>query len=561
MTWRDSIAPLRNKNFAWYYASRFSDTLGTMMAGIALTFAVLDITDSATALGQVLAAHFIPLVVFLLLGGVIADRVPRTLLIQGSNLAAAATQGLLAALVITDSAELWMVIVLTALNGTADAISFPAQSSMVPQLVERGQLQSANALLSLSRGGLTVIGPSVSALMVVTVGPGYALAINAVMWLLSAALLAPVDIPPPAPKAERTSTLQDLREGWRLFIGTTWLWVVVLSFSLLNMIHMGAWFTLGPVVAKDTIGEQGWGFVLSAGSAGLLLMTVVLLRVRLRRPLFVGMLGCALLSIPLVMLGVRPELVALVLAAFLAGAGIEVFSIGWNLAMQENIDDRMLSRAYSYDALGSFVAGSDLTVRQAFGPIFEEFGVQVAFTGHEHMYERTVPWRVSTDRTRQAVTYFVAGGGGARLYPAGLATWTAFSRSYYQYLRVNVDGCVMTTRSIDRNGSAGDTFTLDRCAQALDASNPTVRVTAPADGARVSGTITISASASDDVRVEKVDFFVDGVLKAVDRTASYSYAWNSASVPAGSHEIQARAYDIAGNRVASTTITVVTTGS
>jgi MFS family permease len=372
MTWRDSLSPLRNRNFAWYYGSRFADTLGSMMAGLALTFAVLEITDSATALGQVLAAHTIPLVVFLLAGGVIADRVPRTLLLQASNLSSALTQGVLAALVITDNAELWMVIVLAGLNGTVDAISMPAQMGMVPQLVERSQLQSANALLSLSRGGLTVLGPSVAALFVVTIGPGWALAINALMWLVSAALLAPMDIPPRPPRAESTSTLQDLREGWSFFIGTTWLWVVVLAFSFLNAIHTGAWFTLGPVVAKDTIGEQGWGLVVSAESAGLLVMTVVLLRVRLRRPLFVGMLGCALLSLPLVMLGVRPELVALVLAAFIAGAGIEVFSIGWNVAMQENIDDRMLSRAYSYDALGSFVA---MPVGQlVYGPLGDAFG-------------------------------------------------------------------------------------------------------------------------------------------------------------------------------------------
>jgi MFS family permease len=372
MTWRDSLSPLRNRNFAWYYGSRFADTLGSMMAGLALTFAVLEITDSATALGQVLAAHTIPLVVFLLAGGVIADRVPRTLLLQASNLSSALTQGVLAALVITDNAELWMVIVLAGLNGTVDAISMPAQMGMVPQLVERSQLQSANALLSLSRGGLTVLGPSVAALFVVTVGPGWALAINAMMWLVSAALLAPMDIPPRAPREEATSTLQDLREGWSFFIGTTWLWVVVLAFSFLNAIHVGAWFTLGPVVAKDTIGEQGWGFVVSAESAGLLVMTVVLLRVRLRRPLFVGMLGCALLSLPLVMLGVRPELVALAVAAFIAGAGIEVFSIGWNVAMQENIDDRMLSRAYSYDSLGSFVA---MPVGQlVYGPLGDAFG-------------------------------------------------------------------------------------------------------------------------------------------------------------------------------------------
>jgi len=374
MSWKKSFEPLRNRNFAWYYASRFSDTLGTMMGGVALAFAVLDITDSATALGQVLAAHTIPLVLFLLFGGVIADRFPRAVVLQVSNLLAATTQGLLAFLVITDQAELWMFIVLAALNGAGDALGFPAMASMVPQLVPRGQLQPANALLSLSRGSLTVVGPTIGALLVVTVGPGWALAANALTWLVSAGLLTPVKIPPrpPQDKDEATSTIQDLREGWTFFIGTTWLWVVVLAFGFLNAIHTGAWFTLGPAVAKQTIGEQGWGFVLSAESAGLLLMTILLLRVKLRRPLLIGMLGCSLMSVPMVILGIEPQVLALVAVALVAGAGIEVFSMGWNLAMQENIDDRMLSRAYSYDALGSFVA---MPIGQlVYGPLGEAFG-------------------------------------------------------------------------------------------------------------------------------------------------------------------------------------------
>ena len=172
MTWRESFAPLRERNFAWYFASRFSNTLGSMMASIALTFAVLDLTDSASALGQVLAARTIPMVLFLLFGGVIADRFPRTLVLQLSNLLSAATQGMVAYLVITGQADLWMIIVLEVANGTVSAVSFPAMASMVPQLVRRDQLQSANALLSLSRGGLTIIGPTIGALLVVTVGAG-----------------------------------------------------------------------------------------------------------------------------------------------------------------------------------------------------------------------------------------------------------------------------------------------------------------------------------------------------------------------------------------------------
>lgn len=371
MTWKAAFAPLGNRNFAWYYASRFVDTLGSNMAGVALAFAVLEI-GSATAVGQVLAARTIPLVAFMLFGGVLADRFPRALVMQLSNLVAALTQAVMAYLFITGSAELWMVLLLAAVNGTSDAAGFPAMAGLVPQLVPREHLQPANALLSLSRGGLTILGPTVGALFVVTVGPGWALAANAVMWVVASALLSPVTVPPRPPRQEQTSTFRELREGWTLFRTTTWLWVVVLAFGFLNAIHVGTIYTLGPAVAQATIGEQGWGLVLSAESAGLLLMTVVLLRVRIRRPLLVGMLGCALFGLPMIVLGVHPHLLTLVVVMFVAGAGIEVFSMGWNLAMQENIEDSMLSRAYSYDALGSFVA---MPVGQLlYGPLGEVFG-------------------------------------------------------------------------------------------------------------------------------------------------------------------------------------------
>lgn len=372
MTWRESVTPLRNGTFAWYFGARVADTFGTMMAGLALTFAVLDISGSATAVGQVLAAQSIPLVVFLLLGGVVADRVPRTLLLQTSNLAAALTQGVLAALVISGRAELWMVIVLAGLNGTVDAVSFPAQAGMVPQLVDRTELQAANALLSLSRGVVTVLAPSAAGLLVMTVGPGWALAGNAMLWLVSAVLLSRVAVPPRPRAKQRASTVDDLRQGWEFFARTTWLWVVVATFSALNAISTGAWHTVGPVVAQGTIGVQGWGLVISAQSAGLLLMTVVLLRVRLRRPLLSGMVGISLLSLPMVALGTAPHLVLLIAVALVAGAGAEVFTIGWNVAMQEHVDEAMLSRAYSYDALGSFAA---MPVGQLlYGPLADRFG-------------------------------------------------------------------------------------------------------------------------------------------------------------------------------------------
>lgn len=372
MTWRASVAPLAERNLAWYFSSRLVNTLGAMMANIALTFAVLDIDGRASAIGQVLAAHTIPMILLLLWGGVISDRFPRAVVLQVSNVASALSQGTIAWLVLTGRAELWMIVVLSAVHGAVSAVSMPAMAGLVPQLVARESLQQANALLSLTRNGLTVLGPSLGAFIVVTAGPGWALAVDALTWVVAAVLLTPVRIPPRPARDQQTSTWDDLREGWTFFRGVTWLWVVVLGFGGLNMIHNGALFTLGPVVAEDTIGRQAWGFVLSAEAAGLLVMALVLLRFRLERPLLWGMAAIVLNAAPMVMLGVDPVVVALVVAAFVGGMGIEVFSMGWSLAMQENIDDDMLARAYSYDMLGSFIA---MPIGQlAWGPLGDAFG-------------------------------------------------------------------------------------------------------------------------------------------------------------------------------------------
>jgi MFS family permease len=372
MSWAAALAPLRERNFAWYFAARFVNVAGSMMATIALSFAVLDIGGSATAIGQVLAAHTLPMIALLLYGGVIADRFPRHVVLQVSNLASAVTQGLIAALVISGRAELWMIVCLSVVHGTVTGISFPAMASVLPNLVPRAQLQPANALISLTRSGLTVVGPTIGALLVVTIGSGWALAIDAATWLLSGLCLLPVRIPPREPSVEKPNTRRELREGWTFFWSTTWLWVVVVGFGVMNAIHTGAWFTLGPAIADQTVGRQGWGYVLSAEAVGLLVTTIVMLRVPLKRPLFFGMIGMFGFVPPMLLLGLEPHLELLIAAAFLGGVGVEVFSLGWNLAMQENIDDRLLSRAYSYDALGSFVA---MPIGQlAYGPLGDAIG-------------------------------------------------------------------------------------------------------------------------------------------------------------------------------------------
>lgn len=368
----ESLLVLRERNFAWFFASRFVNLTGTTMAGVAVAFAVLEVSGSASALGQVLAARTIPMVVFLLVGGVIADRLPRVLVIQVSNAVAFLTQGAMAVLVIGGHAQLWHLVLLQLLNGTGSAASLPAMQGLIPQLVPRARLQPANVLLSSTRGLLAVVGPSVSAVLVVTAGPGWALAVDSLAWLVAAALLLPVRIPPRDAVGRQAGFVRDLLEGWDVFRRTTWLWVVVAAFAVLNAIHAGAILTIGPVLAKDTFGERGWGLAMSAEAVGLLLMSLVLLKVSLRFPLRAGMLGMLALVVPLVAIGLQPSTTVAVVSMVIAGAGMQVFGLGWSLAMQENVPEEKLSRAYSYDMLGSFAA---MPVGQLlYGPLGEVFG-------------------------------------------------------------------------------------------------------------------------------------------------------------------------------------------
>ncbi len=381
MSWGESLAPLRHRGFAWYLASRTVNTVGLTMASVAMAFAVLDVGGSTTALGQVLAARTVPMAALLLFGGVLADRLPRALVLQASNLASAASQAATAALLITGHAPLWALLGLQAMHGMASGVGFPAMSGMVPTLVPREDLQRANALVSMTRGLSAVVGPTLGTLFVVTVGSGWAVLLDAAAWLAAAALLLPVRRAVGRRQvrdAPQESALTELREGWALFRGTTWLWVVVLAFAALNAIGSGAWMTLGPALASETIGRQAWGWVLSAESVGVLVATVVLLRLPLPRPLFVGMVGAAALGAPIVLLGLAPSTALLVGASLVAGIGLEVFGMGWNLALQEHVPDAQLSRAYSYDALGSIAA---VPVGQlVYGPLGDRFGLAPVVT-------------------------------------------------------------------------------------------------------------------------------------------------------------------------------------
>ena len=367
------MAPLRTPLFRWYFASRSVNLIGNTMAPVALAFAVIHVSRSPVALGVVLAARTVPLIVLMLLGGVAADRWGRARVIAASNVASGASQAVAAVLLLTGHAELWHLAVLAAINGMASAAGIPALTGVVPQIVPREHLQEADALTSLTRAVLAIVGPSLAAVFVVGAGPGWALLVDAATWFVAALLMVPVRVPAFGGAATH-SLLGDLAAGWGYFRTTTWLWLGVAATCLLNALYEGAFNTLGPVRAEgSSLGAHGWGLTLSVQGVGVLLSTLALMRWRLQRPLLLGMLGMALFGLPIFVLGATTSLGPLLVVALLSGAGIQVFSMGWNLAMQENIPDDLLSRASSYDQLGSYIA---IPVGQVcLGPLAAAYGL------------------------------------------------------------------------------------------------------------------------------------------------------------------------------------------
>lgn len=356
----EAAGALAEPRFRWYFLARTTTSIGRSMTSVALAFAVLHITDDAGALAQVLAAHMAAMVLFLLLGGVVADRYSRTAVMQVSHTTAFLTQGLAAYLVITGQAQVWHLVVIETINGAVSAFGMPAMMGVVPLVVPPGRIQQANALLSLSRSSIAIVGPALAGALVVGAGPGWALLVDSLTFLIAVPMLVQVrlsgrvrdaDEPPP-------SMVRDLREGWSAFVSHTWVWIVVAAFGVLNAVHTGAVLVLGPVVAKASagVGEQGWGLALSAEAAGVVLMTIVAMRWRITRPLVAGMVGVSLLAVPMTVLGLAPQAVLLMAAFLVAGAGAEIFGVAWNTALHEHIQDAVLSRVSSYDALGSFVA-------------------------------------------------------------------------------------------------------------------------------------------------------------------------------------------------------------
>ncbi|WP_063770205.1 MFS transporter [Streptacidiphilus melanogenes] len=376
-----ALAPVRHRPFRLLVAGRAANMLGNGVAPIALAFAVLGITGSVTQLGVVVAARTLFNVVFLLFGGVVADRMPRGLVLVGSSVLSALSQGLVATLVLTHEATVPRLLVLSALNGTFAAFALPASGALLPQTVPAEERLSANALNRMAANGAMIGGAALGGVVVGVCGPGWGLAIDAATFACAGLLFALVRVPALGGDAAtdgsgggaKPSLVRELREGWQEFALRRWVWVIVLGFGFLNAAFSGAVEVLGPSVAKSSFGSGGWGLVLACETVGMVVGGVIGLRFRPRRLLLVGTSCMAAAALLPTALALGLPLPVLAGCNLLAGVCIEQFGIAWETSLQQEIPEDRLARVYSYDALGSFAV---IPLAQAtVGPLSAALGV------------------------------------------------------------------------------------------------------------------------------------------------------------------------------------------
>ncbi|WP_307805126.1 MFS transporter [Streptomyces sp. VRA16 Mangrove soil] len=368
------------RNYTLLAASAFITAIGANGALIASAFAVLEAGGDGGDVGLVAAARTLFLVVFLLIGGAVADRLPRHHVMVAANTLSFLSQGAFALLVLTGEPRLWQMMALSALGGTGQAFFSPAAEGMLMSSVTGEQASRAFALFRMAMSGAAVGGAALGGALVAAFGPGWVLAVDAAAFAVAGALRCFLDVSHIAPRAPGGGLLSDLRDGWREFVSRPWLWGIVAQFSVVVAAVGAAESVFGPLVARDELGGAGpWGFALGAFGVGTILGGLLMMRYKPKRLLFAATLSVFFLALPSAALAIPLPLPALVGVMFVSGVMIEVFGVSWITALHQEIPEEKLSRVSAYDWFGS-VAMVPVATALA-GPAESAFGRTASLWG------------------------------------------------------------------------------------------------------------------------------------------------------------------------------------
>ena len=361
--------------------ARTISNYGNGMGAIAVAFAVLAIPGAdAASLSIVLALQAVAIVICLPLGGVIADRFGRARIIAITDSILGTLVVAQGVLVVTGMAQVWMMAVIAVCTGALNGFWYPAFPGLTPEVVtDDEQLQTANSMVSTVSNTALILGAASAGIIVAGVGPGWSLIIDGLTFLAAGVLVWGLrHLSRPHRSGE--SMVYDLRHGWGAFTSRRWIVVVVIAFAFFNMAFQASNGVLGPVLMKEHYsGAASWALLSALESAGLLLGAVVSSRIRVRHPIFVGVLITMAGPLWMSLLALQAPLALIAVSSFIFGMAIETFLVIWSTALQREVPRESLSRVSSYDAFGSLMFGPiGLAVA---GPLATNWGTSAVLWG------------------------------------------------------------------------------------------------------------------------------------------------------------------------------------
>ena len=366
--------------FRRLWIARLVSNLGNGMAPIALSFAVLGLPGAnAASLGAVLAAQAVAIVLALPIGGVIADRLPRALLVSTTDLILGAFVVANGALFLTHHATVPIAMGIGIIGGILNALWWPAFPGLVPALLDERSLQRGNGLIGIASNAGMIGGAAVAGGIITLWGAGAAIVLDGVSFLIAGALVFTLRHETPAqPSGE--SLIRDLHDGWRVFVSYRWLWVIVAVFGIVMAGMRGGFDVGGPVLMKTHFsGAASWAIIQTGQTIGYLTGAVIATRIRPSRPLVLCLVVSVIIPIYLVALAIPAPLPVLVLCAFLLGICFDMWGVLWGTTMQTHIPRESLSRASAFDAMGSLLLGP--VGMAVAGPVITAFGLRALFVG------------------------------------------------------------------------------------------------------------------------------------------------------------------------------------
>lgn len=370
------LRSLTHRPFALLWAGQTTSRLGDSLYRIALSWWVLEKTGSAVAMGTVLIFSQIPLLLFLLIGGVVVDRLPRIRIMFVSDMLCGLVVTFVALFSWFNLLEIWHIYIASTLFGFVEAFFFPAYQAVVPEITPSELLISANSLNGLSQRVTGIVGPALGAALVAAGGTSVTFALDALSFFISALCVLPLLRSSPNQRQRPMETAEvssgpqssvraalkqgfaDLLEGFRLVVRIPWIWITILLFGFINIMEAGPRAVAMPFLIKEDLGAdvELLGLLGSAASLGFVVGMVWLGQyLRLQRRGLLAYLSIILSGSALLPFAFKLPIPVLVASMFISGIATSVFALIWTHTLQEMVPGKMLGRVYSIDALGSFV--------------------------------------------------------------------------------------------------------------------------------------------------------------------------------------------------------------